>query len=133
MLTGFEPSQLYGWLRNERGVAGLAGGGVVWVLSAAALGLAMRANLAADEQALLHDFGGAGVVIRHLHGSAVLWGLGFTMLQLLSFLLFAFVLRACYRLRSAVCFSVGAGLVMVGDLLGLLGLLVWVGVTVGTG
>ena len=121
------------WLRNGRGVAGLMGGAVLWVLSAVALGWAMRANLAADEQALLHDFGGAGVLIRHLHGSALIWGLGFTALQLLSFLLFAFVLRACYRLRSAVCFSVGAGLVMAGDVLGLLGLLVWIGVTTGGG
>ncbi len=122
---------LVGWLRNERGVAGLAGAGAIWALSATALGFAMRANLAAEERARLHSFGGAGLAIRHLHGAAVLWTLGFTVLQLLSFLTFAFVLRACFRLRTAICFSVGAGLVMVGDVLGLLGVLVWVGTTLG--
>lgn len=130
MLNDWQPSMLFGWLRNERGVAGLAGGGLVWVLSAVALGFAMRANLAADGQGRVHDFGGAGLLIRHLHGSAVLWGLGFAALQLLSFFMFAFVLRACFRLRTAVCFSVGAGFVMLGDALGLAALLVWVGMTV---
>ncbi len=131
MLNDWQPSMLFGWLRNERGVAGLAGGCLVWVLSAMALGFAMRANLAADEQGRVPDLGSAGVLVRHLHGSAMLWGLGFTVLQLVSFLTFAFVLRACYRLRSAMCFSAGAGFVMVGDVLGLFGLLVWVGMTTG--
>ncbi len=129
MMTGWQPPLLFGWLRNERGVAGMAGGGMVWALSVVALSFAMRANLAADEQGRVHDFGGAGLLIRHLHGSAVLWGLGFAALQLLSFFTFAFVLRACYRLRSAVCFTVGAGFVMLGDALGLAALLVWVGMT----
>ncbi len=119
------------WLRNERGVAGLAGGAAVWGLSAFALSLSMRANLAADDQGRLQQFAGTDVVIRHLHGTAVLWGAGFTALQLLSFLMFAFVLRACYRLRSAVCFSAGAGLVMAGDVLGLFVLMCWVGLTMG--
>ncbi len=61
----------------------------------------------------------------------VLWCAAFTLLQLASFLLFAFVLRACWRLRSAVCFALAAGLVIAGDLAGLLALLVWLGVTLG--
>ena len=55
----------------------------------------------------------------------------FTLLQLTSFLLFAFVFRASWRLRSAVCFALAAGLVIAGDGAGLLALLVWLGVTLG--
>lgn len=57
--------------------------------------------------------------------------MGFTLLQLASFLLFAFVFRAAWRLRSAVCFSLAAGLVVAGDVAGLVALLVWLGITLG--
>lgn len=121
--------ELLGWLRNGPGVSGLLGGGVVWALSLVALGMGMRANLAADGQRHLRSFAGTELLIQHLHGAAVLWTLCFTALQLGSFLTFALVLRASFRLRTAVCFSAGAGIVMAGDVLGLLGLLVWVGST----
>ena len=61
----------------------------------------------------------------------VLWCTAFTLLQLASFLLFTFVLRASWRLRSAVCFALAAGLVITGDVAGLLALLVWLGFTLG--
>ncbi len=93
--------------------------------------MSMRANLAASELGRVHDFGGVGVVIRHLHGAAVLWSVGFAALQLISFLISTFVLRACYGVRSAVCFSMGAGSVMLADGAGLFGLLVWLGMTLG--
>ena len=122
---------LFGWMRCRQGVAGLAVGGVVWVLSLWALFFAMRANLAADH-VFAHGVVRA-VAVRNLHWAAVAWGLGFTVLQLGSFLVFAFVLRSCYRLRSAVCFVLGAGAVMAGDALELLGVLIWLRVTVGAG
>lgn len=116
-----EPAWYGGFGRRGSGVAALAG----------ALFFAMRANLAAD-----HAFAN-GIVrtaaVKNLHRVAMGWGLGFTVLQLGSFLAFAFVLRSCYRLRSAVCFVLGAGAVMAGDALELLGVLIWLRVTLGAG
>ncbi len=120
---------LFAWMDNGWGVSGLLAGGLLWLLSAGSLALAMRANLAASARQHELAFSGTEVLIRHLHGAAVFWTLGFTTLQILSFLLFAFVLRGGYRLRSAVCFAIGAGFVIFGDVLGLFGLLVWVGMT----
>ncbi len=120
---------LFGWLDHRWGVSGLIGGGLLWFLSAGSLALAMQANLAASAQQSRLPFGGAAMLGRHLHSVSVLWTLGFTTLQILSFLFFAFVLRGSYRLRSAVCFAVGAGFVIAGDVLGLFALLVWVGMS----
>lgn len=124
---------LFAWLDNGWGVSGLAGGGVLWLLSAASLACAMRANLTASTARQNLAFAGTEMLIHHLHGAAVLWTLGFTTLQILSFLLFAFVLRGSYRLRSALCFAFGAAFVMVGDVLGLIGLLFWVASTLPPG
>ncbi|WP_263385288.1 hypothetical protein [Granulicella arctica] len=124
---------MFGWLIRDRGVVGLLTGFVLWAISAVALGFSMRANLAASMQERSHNFGDAGLLIQHLHGSAVGWSLCFTALQLMSLVATAFVLRACYRWRTAACFIAGAGFVMIGDVLGLLGLLVWLGTTVGVG
>jgi hypothetical protein len=112
-------------------LAGLLAGLLLWMLSAGALALSMRANLAASLQQRTHVFAGATLQIRHLHSIAVAWSLSFTTLQLLSMLVVTFVVRACYRLRAAICFTFGAGSVMLGDLLGLLGMLVWLGTTPG--
>ena len=121
---------LFAWMRNVGGLLGLVGGAALWALSGWALTLAMRANLAASA---LGRARGDGSVLDHLHGTAVLWSLGFTGLQLTSFLVFTFVLRACYRLRSAVCFAMGGGFVMLGDVAGLFALLVWLRMTEGVG
>lgn len=112
-------------------MAGLVGGGVVWLLSLGALVFGMRANVAADH-VFLHGIERT-VAVRNLHRAAIGWGLGFSVLQLGSFLAFAFVLRSCYRLRSAVCFALGAGAVMAGDALELVGVLIWLRATVGAG
>ncbi len=124
---------MFRWLRNERGRSGLLAGVILWVMSAGALTRSMQANLAASVQEQVHDFGSAGPLIRQLHGAAVGWAVGFTLLQLMSMLLITFILRACYQLRTAICFVGGTGFVMFGDLLGLLGLLVWLGTTLGVG
>jgi hypothetical protein len=120
---------VFSWLRNGRGVAGLLAGLLLWVLSAGALALSMHSNLAASLQQRTHPPGGAALVVRHLHSIAVGWSIAFSTLQLLSMLVTTLVIRACYRLRAAICFSLGAGSVMVSDLFGLLCLLIWVGTT----
>ncbi len=126
-------SLLFAWRDNGWGVFGLLGGGLLWLLSAGSLALAMRANLTASAQQHNLAFAGTEVLIRRLQGAAVLWTFGFTTLQILSFLLFAFVLRGSYRLRSALCFAFGAAFVMIGDVLGLIGLLFWVARTLPSG
>ena len=123
---------MFAWLRNGRGVAGLLAGLLLWLLSAGALALSMHANLDASFLQHTHPFGRAAPLIRHLHTIAVAWSIAFTTLQLLSLLVTTFVVRACYRLRAAICFTLGAGSVMLADLLGLLGLLIWVGTTLET-
>ena len=116
---------LFSWLRNGRGVAGLLGGAAVWMLSEGLLTLAMRANWAAAEQMQVIERMRVERMVLHLNGSAVGWSLGFIALQLISFVIYAFVLRSCYRLRTAVCYALGAGLVMAADATALFGLLVW--------
>ncbi len=100
----------------------------LWVASAGALAHAMAHN--AQTSFLLR-----ASPSRAMASSADLpMALGcaaFTLLQLASFLLFAFVLRAAWRLRTAMCFLLAAGLVMAGDTAGLLALLVWLGLTLG--
>ncbi len=126
-LTGM----LFAWLRNRDGIAGLLFGVALWVFSAVALALAMQANLRASGLVRTCGAGGAELLIRHLHVTATVWGIGFTALQLASLLALTFVLRSCYRLRTAICFVMGAGAVMLGDVLGLFTLLLWLGVTLG--
>ena len=98
------------------------------------LAFAMRANEAASLRFRRHGFG-----LEHessadmLHTQALLWGVLFVALQLAAPLLLAFTLRAAYRLRSAVCFALGAGIAMTLDALGLFGLLVWLWWTLGSG
>ena len=112
------------------GVAGLAFGGGLWALSAAALAVAMRRNLDASRLFALHSDAGRAAV-SHLHGSAVAWAVAFTLLQLGSFLVWAFVLRATWQLRTAVCYTLGAFLLMAGDCFGLFCLLVWLRLSLG--
>ena len=123
---------MFAWLRNGRGVSGLLAGLLLWALSAGALTLSMQANLEASFLPRTQVFGGATLLMSHLHTLAVAWSVAFTTLQLLSILVTTFVIRASYRLRAAICFTLGAGSIMVADLLGLLGLLIWVGTTLET-
>ena len=122
---------LVGWLRNRYGGAGLLAAAMVWGLSAVALALAMQANLAASGQMHIHRVDAAERLVRQLHLAAIVWSVGFTTLQLASFLTFTLVLRASYHLRTAVCFALGAGIVMLGDGLGLFVVLLWLRVTLG--
>ena len=100
----------------------------IWIASGFALALAMHHMSRASNPPRTHS---AGTNASSSDLPVVLWCAAFTLLQLASFLLFAFVLRACWSLRSAVCFALAAGLVIVGDLAGLLALLVWLGLTLG--
>ena len=104
-----------------------------WIASATALAVAMR-HLE-HTSSLLRTYPAHSIPARETTSDlpAVLWCLAFTFLQLASFLLFAFVFRASWRMRSAVCFSLAAGLVLAGDAAGLLALLVWLGLTLGAG
>ncbi len=115
------------------GRAGIVVSLLVWSVSVPVLALAMRANEAAFVQLRWPSLGREQDSVRELHTHAVLWGLVFVALQLTAPLLLAFTLRAAYRLRSAVCFTLGAGAAMVLDALGLFGLLVWLGWTLGAG
>ncbi len=118
---------------SRRGWAGILASLFVWLLSVPVLGMAMRSNEAAFVVLARREPGRAHGNIALLHASAVLWGLGFIGLQLLAPLLLAFTLRAAYRLRTAVCFTISAGCAMLLDGLGLLALLVWMGLTLGVG
>ncbi len=111
----------------------MLGSWLIWLLSIASLGLAMEANQTADLQARWDGLHQRVTSIEHLHGVAVLWVLLFVVLQLSSPLLMAFTLRAVYRLRTAVCFTVAAGGAMVLDALGLFGMLMWLRFSLGTG
>jgi hypothetical protein len=96
----------------------------------AALAFAMRQNLEASSLAQLH---GTRVrpAIEQMHGAAVGWSLGFTALQIASFLVVAFVLRTAWAWRSAVCYTVAAMLLILADSFGLFCLLVWLRITLG--
>ena len=102
----------------------------LWIASAGALARAMARN--AQTSSLLRAYPSRAEA-SSADLSMVLWCIAFTLLQLTSFLLFAFVFRASWQLRSALCFLLAAGLVMVGDTAGLFALLVWLGVTLGAG
>ena len=116
------------------GRLGLAISLLVWGASVPALAFSMQANEAAflvlrQRSSSLKYESRAG----ELHGHALLWGMAFVALQLSAPLLLAFTLRAEYRLRSAVCFALSAGIAMALDGLGLLGLLAWLRWTLGAG
>ena len=100
----------------------------VWIASVLALALAMHHISHAPAPPRTHP---ARTGARSSELAIALWCAPFTYQPLTSFLLFAFVFRASWRLRSAVCFALAAGLVMVGDGAGLLALLVWLGITLG--
>ncbi len=70
---------------------------------------------------------------RHLHLIAVIWTLLFVVLQLVAPLLLAFTLRASYKWRSAVCFTIGVGCFLLLDAAGLFGVLVWLRFRLGSG
>jgi hypothetical protein len=101
------------------------------MFSAFCLAVAMHYNLDASDLSRGHGLLERTAVAR-LHGVAVGWAGAFTFFQLAGFLVFTFVFRAAWRLRAAVCFTLGAGLVMVGDCVGLVCLLVWLRLTLGS-
>ena len=116
------------------GRAGLLVSLLVWSASVPALALAMQANETAF--VLLHQHNVSleqDGSVRGFHTHAVLWVLVFIALQLSAPLLLALTLRASYRLRTAVCFALSAGVAMMLDGLGLFGLLVWLWWTLGSG
>jgi hypothetical protein len=113
------------------GITGLACGAGLWALSAAALAFAMRQNLDVSQLTPLHSAAGR-TAAAHLHGAAVAWALGFTLLQLASFLVCAMVFRAAWRLRTALCYTLSGFLLMAGDCFGLFCLLVWLRLSLGS-
>jgi hypothetical protein len=112
------------------GLAGLAFGAGLWALSAASLAVAMRQNLDASQLGSVHSLAGKAAMT-HLHQAALAWAFGFTLLQLASFLVCAFVFRAAWRLRTALCYTLSGFLLMAGDCFGLFCLLVWLRLSLG--
>ena len=106
---------------------------MIWVASVLALAYAMDHLERASS--LLHTHPVRGIPVKESSSDllALLWSFVFTLLQLASFLLSAFVFRAFWRMRSAVCFSLAAGLVIAGHAAALLALLIWLGLTPGAG
>ena len=104
----------------------------VWMLSVPALGFAMRATQAGSYAGLYHA-ARSRADLRTFHVLAVVWGTVFVVLQLAAPLLLAFTLRAFYRLRSAVCFTIGVGCSLLLDALAIFGLLVWMRWRIGVG
>ena len=102
----------------------------LWIASAGALAHALAHN--AQTSSLLRAYPSRAQA-SNADLPMVLGCAAFTLLQLASFLLLAFVFRASWRLRTAMCFSLAAVLVMAGDAAGLLALLVWLGITLGAG
>ena len=96
----------------------------IWIASVLALAFVMHHLSSTSTHPVRTNPGSSDLAM-------VLCCAAFTLLQLTSFLLFAFTFRASWRLRSAVCFALAAGLVIAGDGAGLLALLVWLGVTLG--
>ncbi len=112
------------------GVAGLVFGGGLWTLSAGSLAIALRQNDLASKVAILHIPAATSAMTR-LHGEAVAWAVGFTVLQLASFLVWAGMLRSAWLLRAAICYTLGAVMLIAGDCFGLLCLLVWLRISLG--
>lgn len=103
----------------------------VWITSVLALAFAMGQGIETSPLQRTYPLRISHVSANTSDLPVALGCIAFTLLQLASFLLFAFIFRACCRLRSAVCFSLAAGLVIAGDAAGLIALLVWLGVTLG--
>ena len=123
---------LYEWFAKRSGQLGIAASLLVWAVSLPVLALVMQANQAAWRDgafrgAELHE------KLMWLHAAAVFWSLVFVLLQLVAPLLLAFTLRATYRLRSAVCFSIGAGCAFLLDVVGLFAMLIWLRFRLGVG
>lgn len=110
---------------NWRGRLGLLVAFLLWVASVAALIAAVKANATAGLLARQHGKANVDVRVEHLRGLAVMWSLVLTGLQISSLLAGAGVLRVFYRLRSAVCFAVSGGAMILLNALWLFGLLVW--------
>ena len=115
------------------GRVGVAAGLLAWGLSVPVLAAMMQANEEASHLERTHGFAGAARSITHLHATAVVETVVFIALQITSLLLLTFTLRAAYRLRTAVCFTVGAAVPMLLDGLGLFALLVWLRLSLGAG
>ncbi len=113
------------------GRAGIVCGLGLWAVSVPVLALLMQANEAATQPGRLRGFGADGRSIAHLESIAVLSGLGFIALQIAAVLTLTFALRAAYRLRTAVCFTIGAGMPLLLDACGLFGLLLWLRLSLG--
>ena len=119
-------------LADRKGQLGIVASLVVWGLSVPALGFAMRATQAGSYAGLYHAARSSDDV-RTFHVLAVVWGTIFVVLQLAAPLLLTFTLRAFYRLRSAVCFTISVGCSLVLDALGMLSLLIWLRWRLGVG
>ena len=113
------------------GWIGLLVASAVWIASAGALAHGLGPGLHTSSMPGPYPPHSAHATASSSDLPMVLWCTAFTFLQLTSFLLFAFVFRAAWRLRTAVCFTLAAGLIMVADAAGLLALLVWLGLTLG--
>jgi hypothetical protein len=112
------------------GLAGLGFSGGLWMLSGAALAVAMRHNVDASALGAAHTLRAKGLLAGE-HGAALAWSAGFTALQLAAFLAGAFVLRVAWHLRTAVCYTLSGCALIVADAFGLFCLLVWLRVTLG--
>ena len=123
---------VYEQLGSRAGQLGVTASLLLWAASAWVLVFAMQANEVAWKQGLYGRAAGGGE-IRSLHVRAVIWSLLFVLLQLVAPLLLAFTLRSFYRLRSAVCFSIGVGCGFFLDAFGLLSMLIWLRFRVGVG
>jgi len=98
---------------------------LLWVASIAALLAGIRANEAAGLLVRVHAARLLEERVEHLHGLAVMWCFVLTGLQISALVMGAGVLRGFYRLRSAVCFAVSGGTVIVLNVMWLFGLLMW--------
>ena len=122
----------YEQLAKRAGPFGMIASVGIWMTSVPVLGFVMQANQAAwrgDPYRVAQSSGN----LRLFHATAVLWGLVFVLQQLAAPLLLSFTLRALYRWRSAVCFTIGWGWFILLDGLGLLGMLVWLRFRLGAG
>ena len=115
---------LSGWI-------GILSASAVWIASVLALAYGMDHSAQVSLLQTVHPTTSPHARASNFDLPMVLGCAAFTLLQLVSFLLFAFVLRAFWRLRSAMCFTLAAGLVIAGNAAGLLALLVWLGITLG--
>ena len=112
-----------GWQRRWAARAGLAGSLLLWAGSILALMAAVQANETAG--LLGRGHGGGRDRIAHLHGVAVMWAVVMAGLQIGAMVVGTGILRVGYRLRTAVCFAISVGALVMLNAAWLLGLLVW--------